>query len=506
MDKSRFRILALVLLILIISVYPVAAFTEDHFGKLPDEVKNIINKEELSTVENIKKIKEEFSKYLYKFENYNDEIDEELIKINRNGIKPILLSTEKAIEDVDFLFRLLKYGYAGYQYFGGDKRFNSAKDDIIKDIKEKSVFSRITTGTFTDILVRNLSFIQDGHFAIDNKGLIKRYRYFASPKFDFFKDEKGYYTYLEDEKAYLISVNNKDYTDYLKLSLNDEGKVIYSLGTISSQQNKYIKTYIQLKPINAEEVKDVYVVLIRQDKRYRGKKTPYNVYQKEGITVIEHRTASANPSNRKKLEQFAREASKFKDENFLIIDLRGNSGGSDIYARDWVENFTGVSPGNGLIGCNLVTRTANKMLLNSFKLFYNMEVSDLEPEYQKIFQRTESGWTEINYQENKLINNDNLVIVLIGSGVASAGESFVEYLKQLKNVIFIGTNTSGLVNFGNMGMCNLPNSNLEILFSKRITLETDFEFREGKGYYPDFWVNSEKALDLSIKFINNYFR
>ena len=133
-----------------------------------------------------------------------------------------------------------------------------------------------------------------------------------------------------------------------------------------------------------------------------------------------------------------------------------------------------------------------------------MKITELEPEYQKLFMPTKSGWTEIKYHKNKLIENDGLVIALIDNGVASAGESFVKYLKQLSNVIFIGTNTAGVLHFANMGMCNLPNSKIEVFLSKTISMETDFNFREGKGYFPDFWVNPEEALDLSLKFISNY--
>ena len=123
-----------------------------------------------------------------------------------------------------------------------------------------------------------------------------------------------------------------------------------------------------------------------------------------------------------------------------------------------------------------------------------------------MFTETETGWTEIKYHKNKFIENDVLIIVLTDFGVASAGESFVKYLKQLNNVIFIGTNTAGILNFCNMGMCNLANSKLEIFMSKTISFEPDFEFREGKGYLPDFWVNPEKSLDLALKFLDKYMR
>jgi len=81
------------------------------------------------------------------------------------------LSENKLIEDTDYL---LKYGYAGYQYFGGDKKFNEAKEKIIKNIKNKSLFSLLTTKVYIKTLKNNLDFIQDLHFAIEGESLGNR--------------------------------------------------------------------------------------------------------------------------------------------------------------------------------------------------------------------------------------------------------------------------------------------------------------------------------------------
>ncbi|MCD5410437.1 MAG: hypothetical protein LRZ93_02115 [Clostridiales bacterium] len=38
------------------------------------------------------------------------------------------VTVEEAIEDVNVLFSLFKFGYAGYQYFSGDKVFLATKE------------------------------------------------------------------------------------------------------------------------------------------------------------------------------------------------------------------------------------------------------------------------------------------------------------------------------------------------------------------------------------------
>ncbi len=469
------------------------------------EITKIIQIEKAKNIENIAEVKKEFKNQLYQFNNLENQLPESTIKIDRSLKKPSFLSENKLLEDINYLFNILKYGYSGYQYFGGEQKFNDVEKNIIKTVKEKSFFNFLSTKEFVKILQENLSFIQDLHFAIDGKSVGNRFQYYMSTDYIFYKDKIGYYTNLEGRKAYIDQIKENNIENFLKPSINKEGYIIYRLGKIEKvKQNKEIAINVVFKLEDNNSINKK-IELIRPERKYYQNKKPYHTYQKNGINIIEHRTASANKNNIKILERFASEAPKFKDDKFLIIDLRGNSGGADIYASDWVENFTGVEPGEGIIESSLVTDTANRLLLNSFNQMYGMQYSDLEGEYKKIFEKTKSGWSKVKYHEYKSIENDNLIFVLIDNGVASAGESFVNYLSQMENTIFIGTNTAGLLSFGNMGMCNLPNSHVELFISKTISLPPDLKSREGYGYYPDFWVTPIYALDISLKFIDNYF-
>ena len=90
---------------------------------------------------------------------------------------------------------------------------------------------------------------------------------------------------------------------------------------------------------------------------------------------------------------------------------------------------------------------------------------------------------------------------------ASAGEGFVRYLRQIENVVFIGTNTSGTVLAGDPVKGKLPNSYIGTHWSTNLKLDVEsgeFVDREGIGFLPDFWVQSEDALDVALKFIHHY--
>ncbi|MGL5693366.1 MAG: hypothetical protein ACRCXA_04760, partial [Peptostreptococcaceae bacterium] len=70
------------------------------------------------------------------------------------------ISKEQALDDINFLFDILRKNYGLYTYLGGDSKFLSAKENIIKRIDSKI----ITKSDFYDLLIENLNFINDNHF------------------------------------------------------------------------------------------------------------------------------------------------------------------------------------------------------------------------------------------------------------------------------------------------------------------------------------------------------
>lgn len=488
-------------LLLILVVYKVNA-QNNYLEKLPPSVTATIKNNRFSEVNLLDAKIKKFKQYLYPFESFAQELPIESIKYSQTK-SPFLFSEEEALEDIDFLFRLLKYGYAGYEFFGGDEKFNMINEKMINDIKKKSLFSKVLISSFKNILVQNLDFIQDGHFHIAGETFLDKYYYFTSPRFNFEKDEKGYYINFDGQRMYLLDVKGEDPEKYMKLSLNNNGEIIYRLGLISKQ--KYSNIHIKIKFITAGKIKTEDVVFFKEDSSVRGKKLPYGTSKVSGITVIEHKTARANPDNRKQLERFSKEAEKFRDEKILIIDLRGNSGGNSWYALKWVTNYSGITQGNSFIDGRLATRTSYQLMKNFISRTYDIDNPEEDPIYKKIFEITKSGWSEVRYSQPQKIENNNLILVLIDSHVASAGERFVSFLRQFENVIFIGVNTRGLVNTGNLGCCKLPNSKTSVFIPKDLELEPNFVLREGRGFNPDFWVKSEEALDKTVNFLKRYY-
>ena len=217
-------------------------------NKFPPVLKNKLKANNELEITDIDKLKSKFKNHLYQFNDLNNQLPTEAIKIDRTLKKPGFLSEKKLIEDVNYFLKILKYGYSGYQYFGGDEKFNSAKKAIINEINEKSFLNLLSTDKFVSILKSNLSFIQDLHFAIDGDSVGNRYLYYMSTAYQYNKDEKGFYTILNNQKAYIKEVKHYKRDELIKLSINEKGKIIYRLGKVAeSKQGKNIEVKIEFK-------------------------------------------------------------------------------------------------------------------------------------------------------------------------------------------------------------------------------------------------------------------
>ncbi|HSG42866.1 MAG TPA: S41 family peptidase, partial [Anaerolineales bacterium] len=98
-----------------------------------------------------------------------------------------------------------------------------------------------------------------------------------------------------------------------------------------------------------------------------------------------------------------------------------------------------------------------------------------------------------------LLPNDTYLFVLIDRNTASAGEDFIQFLRQLDNVVFVGENTRGMNISGEPVWGTLPNSGLSFQLPVDMTLSGGWV--EGAGYAPDIWVDPGKALDRVLRFL-----
>lgn len=153
---------------------------------------------------------------------------------------------------------------------------------------------------------------------------------------------------------------------------------------------------------------------------------------------------------RRQLEEFAEKGKAFWDLQRLIIDVRGNRGGSDVYIWEFIKGLYGAEPD---YPCRFVQR--NSPLFREYAAAWDL-----------------SGRPDIEQTESDGVRIPSLrqIYVLIDEKTASSGESAVAYLKTVDNVVAVGTHTAGCFTCGNCMTVYLPHSHIPVYFGTGMVL------------------------------------
>ena len=469
--------------------------------------KELIYNIKRSRIEKPEENNDDFKKLLYDYSDVNGGFSkqeiEDLLKNPKVVNENKKVSKEDAACDTETLFKLLKYNYAGYKSNGGDETFENAEKNIIGEINNYK--KDITVGEYCNILIRNFNFINDGHFEIINKDVSTHYIYFTNEDYKFLKDKYGYFTYIKMKKYYLYNAGNKKPEEILKMSLDKDGKVVYYPGVLERANNYNIPLTLNLKSSNKKIKKDI--ILKKASVSNINSNSTYSLKFSKGIPILSIRSFSNNNKNDNELKRFVSDIVILKKHyNLFVIDLRGNTGGSDVYPESWFHCYTGQNPENGTVTSNLITDSSfNATKYETENILTDKDsvqhyMSNLEKMRNE--KGVKPGWSKIEKDEFKRMDNKNTIVVLTDSNSASAAEYFISYLRILKNVIFVGSNTYGALMCGNCWTYYLPASKTPVYFGNFISKH--FGAEENKGFMPDIWVNPDYSMDRVIKFIKNY--
>lgn len=419
-----------------------------------------------------------------------------------NQPKKRKISQTKAIEDVEYLFSIIENTYGAYEYFGGKQSFNSAKNNIIRQINRNN--QTLATEDLKNIIKNNLSFIEDCHLLIDNEEVFSTSNYFSSRKYDFYYSQ-GYYTLIDGEQYYLKSIDKNSPNKYMKPSINEEGIQVYNIGTMSTTNNVNIPIDIVLESkSNTLELNISLFEFIASKEKYNKS---YDLYYSDGIPILKlYSLTKSNPKD-DSLDQFIYDAKKLKDEDILVIDLRSNLGGNCVPVAHWFKNFTGKNLKEGIISSGLY----NDLVLELSRLKFENRTFDTEYMNNLCIEQLDSyknksfypGWSKTEYELPNTSDLQNEFFVLVDNRTSSAAERFLYSLMTFDNVTIVGTNTKGAFISGNPLSFNLPNSNLRFTVPHKLFMFPDFENIDGKGFQPDLWIKPEYSLDNILLYIKN---
>ncbi|MBW9146468.1 hypothetical protein KTC92_05805 [Clostridium sp. CM027] len=471
-----------------------------------DILESIVESRDATSERNqsIRTINDFKKEFLYKYENLKNVPDYIEVDESKRGIS---VEGKKAVEDVEYIFKELKYGYAGYKYFGGDEKFLKAKENILIEFKKlQKKNGRIECNELEKVMCENLDFIQDGHFSIGGGRTCKESIMYTTEKYEVIKKDNSYFLKLNNDMKGIVTINKEEPEKYIKPSIDENGNIVYRLCRLYKSNEDMLSICLKFKDGNKDNNISINLENTSKNHVHKGSNNSYKYEEVYKIPVID--LNSFEPSE--KLEKFVEDGKKISKKDLVIIDLRGNYGGNEIYAFDWIKNFTNQEYKSPGFSSTLLTKNSKDALLyNGKKMVGPKDYPKFEQQLNDMYKNKKSylkyiGWSEVGHDDSTHINNEKIIFVLMDKNTASAGESFVKALKSCSNTFFIGTNTSGMSNIGDVGYYVLPNSKIDIFFGNTLFVDNDLEWRDGLGVLPDFWVNSKDEEYRLLKFIKNY--
>ncbi len=417
--------------------------------------------------------------------------------------QPVRISSKQAAEDVERLYYLFSHGYAGYAFFDQAGEFQDAKERILETVSSRSIWK---TGAFSALLHEELGFIQDCHLKVGSYTYGTYSHFWCDTTLVVTPGVDGYTCSVEGISHRIVSVNGEDPEAYVYPSLSEQGEPVYRLGILAPEE----PSPLMLTLATEQNERRLEIGMQRADYTYYSG----DVFQEDdvgGIPVI--RVRSFSDRYAEALSRFVQTASAYKGEPVIIVDLRGNHGGNEKWAIEWIRGLTGQRAESVFVFSELHNMTTMVGRVNIFA--YLADVWSDEEVYAadiahhtRMAEQYESGasqpsWRGPIYPQTPLIPNDTLIIVVINDQVASAGEGFVMRVSQAENVVVVGENSMGALTFGNGGAYRLPHSKLMVTLPINFGLFMDAEFREGRGLAPDLWVPAADAVNCAVAAVRN---
>ncbi|SUY46336.1 periplasmic protease [Clostridium putrefaciens] len=506
--KLKKRLLIFTIVSIIISIFIISTFYI--FKSRKREVAfydfiNNINEERKFNVSNSTPL--DISKYMEN-KNINEEIftNEDLEELTNykyvnENISNKILTLNEANKDIEYTFKLLKYVYGPYEYFGGDGVFLKKENEILNELAN---IENIKYDDIKKLLLEELSFINDGHFSISNSSINinKNSIYVYNEDYIFRKDTKGYYTTINNTKWYATSIDEKPSDKYMKSTITKDGELAYSIGMLLNNSGDIYPLNISLTNNKTNETIDKIVNLKRNLKANKTPEASVTEKTLDNIPILKIMSMRPTNPNDNSLYDFVESAERLNKNKVLIIDLRGNIGGAESLWKKWLNAYMGQD----MEITQSVGKKNSKAKLWAYKKYIEKFSSDKELliKINSSINNEDYGYWDSYLFNGKWYENENLVFVLVDDDVASASEGFLSYLRNIENIIFVGSNSRGCLLVPDTSEFSLPNSNIILRFGTGIAFKNTDTNMDGVGFEPDIWVNSSDALDRVLKLCERY--
>ena len=368
-------------------------------------------------------------------------------------------SQAEAAEDVETFFELLRLCYAGYEYYAARVDFDKVKAEIIADLN----IDQITRRDIANAIYSHLSpVINDSHFAI-----------FPDEALRFTRLYHAFFTGLTvspDGDGYTVVVGTEEITTGYTFDAGDlEGYLFETLPAHDGTRRYLVGVYTDKLPesLNIGELTLPLHACRTDSVSYDG-----SVMEREekGIPVVHH-SAYDNGVFNWDYDSFRRSGASLRDAPHLIWSVLSNPGGNSNYPMHFID----------ALNDNAVWEMQVVVLNNPL---LPVGCSENVHRFDGVHLSEQLDMSKSSY--------NGTLYVLQNKGVASSGEAALMYARSVKNVRFIGTASMGCGQYGECRLYCLPHSHLAFQMGYKVFNMDGFE--EGKGLYPDYWLDSDDPI------------
>lgn len=419
-------------------------------------------------------IKEDFVKYYINAEPIS--IDDKTLAIlkplARVKFDPSSYNIEKHIskkwasEDIHIFFELLKLSYCGYEYYQDKIDFPEAEQSILSLLPESDISTEIIGNAIHHVLS---PYINDSHFAI-----------ITEEKLSFQKLYRSYFTSLivesKDENYVVVKGNRiikkghvfsyEQVKDYIFETLPDsKGNRRFLLGIYTADYPKRITIGEFELPVHQCRTDNV-------SRMNESVKTD-EIYD---IPIVSHSTYYFE-TDKPSFDDYLELGKKYKNTKYLIWSILSNGGGNSNYPMNFIQGLNGHA-------------------------VWNMDCAVINNPFISEGQKQEKRYSVFEIHDDLSSSQyEGTLYILQNKYVASSGESAIMYGRTVKNRIFVGSASMGCGQFGDMLTYRLPNSNLYFAMGYKVFNMDGFE--EGKGLFPDYWLDSSDPVKDIVEFIKS---
>lgn len=383
------------------------------------------------------------------------------------------VTAEEARADIDLLFRTLRAAYGAYGCFDR-AQFDEAEQTALdwvngqkKEIGHKSMAKKLGE-VLAFIAEKDSSFRVE--YATEWNNLIAAEdiscRYHAAEDYQFQRDEQGYFMSDGTDKWYWTSFGDEGIA--MRPTLLEDGRIVYrptwvcpdgdaAASTVTLEKNGGSRTF---------------------DLAWTGVKLPRETFldavlfaQGGGVAY----TALHDAKDLRQEEVYAWGAA-VRQGRAAILDLRGLQSGSDSAIVDWMQGFLQTEDWVQARG------------------LFARRISDLGWSDGM----SPAGTVDVGYSEGRWYENATPLMVLVDDRTGCLGEQAVNMLRQVENVVLVGTNTAGNMLCPSGIQIYLPGSGVCVAFGDHLTLEADGGSIEYRGYEPDVWCDSRDGVSKAL--------